>query len=233
MKNNIKTIIVILCIISSTLFITRILTKKPFVVTYLETPRIQNNISENEIASNITNLQEEKKATEKETPSFKNKENQITNEEIKSANSKAFSGITKYQNNDYSFEYLSSWTPAETAKNSEIDFLIDSQNAMFSIVKEKVPKDFKIEDYVNSTKTTFQNKNDSTIINVENKSFNNIEGSTISYEVKKDNVISKIKQFITIHNENIYVFTLYSNKDNYDNYVKEYENLLSSLTFIN
>lgn len=217
-----KTFIVCAIIIITTFILAILLTQKePFYVTYTE----NNPYSQTMLANGRTiNSDGEISDIVDEQSNF-----------LDSTSSETFSGINTFNNGDISFKHLSSWSPKNNTENSEIDFLINGRNAMFSVVKEEVPEKFTIKDYVSSTKKTIEKKENNNIIKTEDTAYNNLKGTTIVYEIinTENNTKSIVNEFCLIHNNHIYVFTYYTDETKYENYLNEYEDLLNTLTFLN
>ena len=221
-NDKIKTLIVCTIIIIITFILANLLTQKePFYVTYVENNPYSQTMLANGRAINsdgeIANVVDEQS-------NF-----------LDSNSSETFSGINTFNNGEFSFKHLSSWSPKNNTESSEIDFLINGRNAMFSVVKEEVPEKFTIKDYVSSTKKTIEKKENNNIIKTEEVTYNGLNGTTIIYEIinEENNTKSIVNEFCLIHNNYIYVFTYYTDETKYENYLNEYEDLLNTLTFIN
>lgn len=226
-----KTLIVCISIIFITMLIAFISTpKEPFLISYVE-----ENSSNNLIAKNIE--QPKNAITQNIQSTTLIEETNIVDENtnfLDPSVSEVFSGINTFENDDFSFKYINSWVK-NTEKNdtTEIDFLISGRNALFSVVKEKVPQDFTLEDYTKSTKKTLEKKDNNKIIDIVEATYNNIKGSTIIYEVtnKDTGTTSVVNEFCIINNSHIYVFTYYTDSSKYENYLSEFYDLLNTLTF--
>lgn len=224
-KDSIKTLITVILMIFTTLVLANILTsKEPFIVTYIE------NVPQNQQITTASTTDETIPIeTDIETANTLDTETEY----LDSSASEVFSGINTYNNGEFSFKYLGSWSLKDSAESSEVDFLINGRNAMFSIVKEEIPEKFTLKDYLDSTKKTIENKENNRIIEIADVSHNGIEGSTIVYEItdEEKETTSIVNEFCTIHKNYIYVFTYYTDSSKYTNYLNEYNNLLDTLTF--
>ena len=221
-NNKTKTFITCTLIIFTTLILAHLLTQKePFYVTYVENNPYSQTMLANGRAIN----------SDGEISNVVDAQSNF----LDATSSETFSGINTFNNGEISFKHLNSWSPKNNTDTTEIDFLINGRNAIFSIVKEEVPEKFTIKDYVNSTKKTIEKKENNNIIKTEETTYNNLNGMTIVYEIinKENNNKSIVNEFCIIHNNKIYVFTYYTDESKYENYLNEFENLLNTLTFVN
>lgn len=142
---------------------------------------------------------------------------------------KVFAGLRTHSYEEITFKYLSSWIEVDMPEITDPTFLINGRNAVFNIVKEEVPDKFTIDDYMTTTKQVLEKEENTNIIYNEKVTQNGIDGFNLIYTIEEDGVLNFLNQFCTIKNDKVYVFSYYADEENYENYLKEYEDLLGTL----
>ena len=143
---------------------------------------------------------------------------------------KPFSGVKTHTYQDITFNYLNSWIEVDVQEISDPTFLINGRNAVFNIIKETAPENFTLDDYISSTKEVLKKENNITIIYDGKVTINNIDGFNLVYTITEDNVTNYLNQFCVIKNNTIYVFSYYSDEENYNTYLKDFQDLLLTLS---
>ena len=145
---------------------------------------------------------------------------------------KAFSGVKTHTYEDITFNYLSSWIEVDMQEIKDPTFLINGRNAVFNIIKEAAPENFTLDDYISSTKEVLKKEDGISIIYNEKTTINNIEGFNLVYTITdtENNVVNYLNQFCVIKNNTIYVFSYYSDEENYNSYLKDFQDLLLTLS---
>lgn len=145
---------------------------------------------------------------------------------------KAFSGVKTHTYEDITFNYLSSWIEVDMQEIKDPTFLINGRNAVFNIIKEAAPENFTLDDYISSTKEVLKKEDGISIIYNEKTTINNIEGFNLVYTITdtENNIVNYLNQFCVIKNNTIYVFSYYSDEENYNTYLKDFQDLLLTLS---
>lgn len=140
-----------------------------------------------------------------------------------------FAGVSNYNKEEISFEYTSTWQEVDMEEIEDPTFLINGRNAVFNIVKEDIPENFTLDDYIKSTVQVLENEENINITYKEKVTVNNMEGFNLVYTITEGEKIDYLNQFCTIKNNKVYVFSYYSQNSDYEKYLSEFQGLLSTL----
>lgn len=144
-----------------------------------------------------------------------------------------FAGVSNYSKEEISFEYTSTWQEVDMAEIEDPTFLINGRNAVFNIVKEDIPENFTLDDYIKSTVQVLENEENINITYKEKVTVNNMEGFNLVYTITDGDKVDYLNQFCTIKNNKVYVFSYYSQNTDYEKYLSEFQGLLTTLTINN
>lgn len=140
-----------------------------------------------------------------------------------------FAGVSNYNKEEISFEYTSTWQEVDMEEIEDPTFLINGRNAVFNIVKEDIPENFTLDDYIKSTVQVLENEENINITYKEKVTVNNMEGFNLVYTITEGEKIDYLNQFCTIKNNKVYAFSYYSQNSDYEKYLSEFQGLLSTL----
>lgn len=140
-----------------------------------------------------------------------------------------FAGVSNYNKEEISFEYTSTWQEVDMEEIEDPTFLINGRNAVFNIVKEDIPENFTLDDYIKSTVQVLENEENINITYKEKVTVNNMEGFNLVYTITEGEKVDYLNQFCTIKNNKVYVFSYYSQNSDYEKYLSEFQGLLSTL----